>query len=138
MPIGYSHPELLKAAKTDRWASALVNRPALGITPDVSWPKILNEVFMSVAPPGLNSITTLMCGSCANEVAFKAAFMRYASKKRGGNAVPFTQEELTSCMKNQAPGSPEYSILSFEGSFHGSTFATLSATRSKELHKLDM
>ena len=76
--------------------------------------------------------------SCANEVAFKAAFMRYASKKRGGNSVPFTAEELTSCMKNQAPGSPEYSILSFEGSFHGRTFATLSATRSKEVHKLDM
>ena len=100
--------------------------------------------------------------------------------------MPFTKEELASCMKNQAPGrshheqlaaaagggqlgwqsvgsvssllthspppvhcaalffpfclslSPNLSILSFEGSFHGRTFATLSTTRSKELHKLDI
>jgi 4-aminobutyrate aminotransferase/(S)-3-amino-2-methylpropionate transaminase len=86
----------------------------------------------------LSQITTLMCGSCANEVAFKAAFMRYQNIKRGGSGVAFTQEELSSCMKNRAPGSPELSILSFEGAFHGRTFATLSATRSKELHKLDI
>ena len=50
MPLGYNHPDLLKAAKSDEWAQALVNRPALGIAPDVTWPKLLNDVFMSVAP----------------------------------------------------------------------------------------
>jgi 4-aminobutyrate aminotransferase/(S)-3-amino-2-methylpropionate transaminase len=138
MPIGYNHPALKEAAKSDRWTEALINRPALGIAPDVSWPKLLEQVFMKVAPPGLKQICTLMCGSCANEVAFKAVFMRYMNVKRGGPAVAFTPEELSSCMKNQAPGSPELSILSFEGSFHGRTFATLSATRSKELHKIDI
>lgn len=59
---------------------------------------------MSVAPKGLDQIMTLMCGSCANEVAYKAVFMKFQAEKRGGKAVPFTQEELTSCMKNQAPG----------------------------------
>lgn len=64
--------------------------------------------------------------------------MRYAAAKRGGPQVDFTPEELQTCMKNQAPGSPGLAILSFEGSFHGRTFATLSATRSKPLHKVDV
>ncbi len=81
MPIGYNHPALLAAAKSDRWATALVNRPALGIAPDASWPKMLNDIFMSVAPKGLQQIMTLMCGSCANEVR----------KSRHTNATP-TQE----------------------------------------------
>lgn len=115
-----------------------MNRPALGIAPDVSWPTLLSDVFMGIAPPGLHQVMTLMCGSCANEVAFKAVFMKYAAERRGGPLEPFTPEELQSCMKNAAPGSPHLSILSFEGSFHGRTFATLSATRSKELHKVDI
>lgn len=138
MPLGYNHPALIEAAKSDAWTSALINRPALGIAPDVSWPSTLRDVFMSVAPKGLNQITTLMCGSCANEVAYKAAFMLYAQRKRGGPQVAFTAEEMTSCMKNAAPGSPHLSILSFEGAFHGRLLASLSTTRSKELHKLDI
>ena len=138
MPIGYNHPALLEAARSDAWTSALINRPALGIAPDLSWPSTLQKAFMSVAPKGLHQIMTLMCGSCANEVAYKAAFMLYASRRRGGPQVAFTPEELSSCMKNSPPGSPNLSILSFEGSFHGRTFATLSTTRSKELHKIDI
>jgi len=138
MPIGYNHPKLIEAARSDEWVSALINRPALGIAPDVSWPSILNEVFMSVAPKGLQQVTTLMCGSCANEVAFKAAFMRYQSQRRGGTDVTISPEDLDSCMHNQPPGSPQLSILSFEGSFHGRLFASLSCTRSKALHKVDI
>ena len=68
----------------------------------------------------------------------KAVFMKYAAERRGGKDVAFSPEELSSCMKNAAPGSPNLAILSFEGSFHGRTFATLSVTRSKELHKIDI
>jgi len=41
-------------------------------------------------------------------------------------------------MKNQQPGSPDLSILSFNGGFHGRTFGSLSTTRSKDLHKIDI
>jgi len=71
-----------------------------------------------------------MCGSCANECAFKAVFMSYQNKKRGGQ--PFTAEvicfnavmlsfvnsfikELESTMRNKPPGSPQLAILSFQG-----------------------
>lgn len=60
-----------------------------------------------------------MCGSCANEVAYKSVFMKRAQQERGGADVPFTEEELSSCLKNMAPGTPQYSILSFEKGFHG-------------------
>ena len=41
-------------------------------------------------------------------------------------------------MKNEAPGSPDLAILSFTGAFHGRLFGSLSTTRSKPLHKLDI
>lgn len=41
-------------------------------------------------------------------------------------------------MKNQAPGSPDLAVLSFENSFHGRGFGSLSATRSKAVHKMDI
>jgi 4-aminobutyrate aminotransferase/(S)-3-amino-2-methylpropionate transaminase len=85
--------------------------------PPKDWPETLKSAFMSIAPKGLNQVMSLMCGSCSNEVAFKAVFMHHQHIKRGGK--PFTAEDLSSCMKNQAPGSPELSILSFKGGFHG-------------------
>ncbi len=94
-----------------------------------------------------------MCGSCSNENAFKAIFIWYANKHRAGK--DFTDEELKSSMFNKSPGSPNVSIMSFEGAFHGRTFgnikykdlyilififllAALSCTHSKPIHKLDI
>lgn len=76
-----------------------------------------------------------MCGACSNECAYKAAFMHHQSVKRGGKS--FSEEDLTSCMENKAPGSPQLAILSFKGAFHGRLFGSLSTTRSKPIHKLD-
>lgn len=41
-------------------------------------------------------------------------------------------------MINQSPGSPNLSILSFKGAFHGRTLGTLSTTHSKYIHKIDI
>lgn len=41
-------------------------------------------------------------------------------------------------MNNAAPGSPELAVLSFARSFHGRGFGSLSCTRSKAVHKLDI
>jgi len=136
IPIGYNNPELIKAAKSDKWVSAIINRPSLGVLPPKDWPALIENSFMQVAPKGLHQIFTAMCGSCANECAYKAVFMHYQHIKRGG--APFSPEELSSCMSNQAPGSPSLAILSFKKGFHGRTFGTLSTTRSKAIHKLDI
>lgn len=62
----------------------------------------------------------MMCGSCSNENAFKAICIWYAAKERGGR--DFSEEEIKSSMINKAPGSPNLSLMSFEGAFHGRTF----------------
>lgn len=136
VPLGYNHPELLSAFENQQNLKALVNRPALGVFPSASWPEKLRNVLLPHAPNGLNHICTMMCGSCSNENAYKAVFMWYRNKQRGG-VLDFSAEELNSCMINQPPGSPSLTIMSFEGGFHGRTFGALSTTRSKPIHKLD-
>lgn len=82
-------------------------------------------------------MTTMMCGSCSNENAYKNIFMWYRKEQRGEN-VDFSAEEISSCMINQLPGSPLLSILSFHGAFHGRTMGVLSTTHSKYIHKIDV
>ncbi|KAK0529671.1 4-aminobutyrate transaminase [Tilletia horrida] len=136
--IGYNNPSLLALAKTDEFARATMNRPALGSYPPTTWTDWIESSLGQVRPKGVNDIFTAMCGSCSNENAFKAAFMAYRARERGDPSVTFTAEELSSCMKNQAPGSPQMSILSFGQGFHGRLFGSLSATRSKAIHKVDI
>jgi 4-aminobutyrate aminotransferase/(S)-3-amino-2-methylpropionate transaminase len=138
IPVGYSNPSLLNAATSPQMASALVNRPALGNFPQHDWAEILNTGILKVAPKGLNQVFTAMAGSDANETAYKAAFIYKRQQQRGGANVDFTSEEISSSMLNQAPGAPPLSILSFKTAFHGRLFGSLSTTRSKPIHKLDI
>jgi 4-aminobutyrate aminotransferase/(S)-3-amino-2-methylpropionate transaminase len=138
IPVGYNNPSLLRAASSPEMASALVNRPALGSFPQHDWAQILRTGILKVAPKGLNQVFTSMTGSDAIETSYKAAFIWRRRQERGGPDVEFTPEEISSAMNNQAPGSPALSILSFESAFHGRLFASLSTTRSKPIHKMDI
>ena len=81
-------------------------------------------------------------------------FMRYMHKRRHGR-VDFTQEELGSVLNNEAPGSPNLSILSFKGwafnihdilifiniftgCFHGRTIGLLSCSHSRPIQGVDI
>ncbi|XP_014482932.1 PREDICTED: 4-aminobutyrate aminotransferase, mitochondrial isoform X2 [Dinoponera quadriceps] len=138
MPLGYNHPAMLEALADPVNQKIMANRPALGVFPGSQWADKLNRVLLrsGVTPPGLSHLTTMMCGSCSNENAFKNIFIWYAEKQRQG--APFTKKEIESCMINQTPGSPRFSIMSFKGAFHGRTLGTLSTTHSKYIHKLDI
>ncbi|KAJ3032630.1 hypothetical protein HK097_005165, partial [Rhizophlyctis rosea] len=139
IPVGYNNSLILDAAKSDKWAQAIVNRPALGMFPPTTWPQTLHDSLISAAPPGLTQVFTGQCGATANESAFRAAFFYQALKRRKDRSDPsFTEEELSTCLSNIPPGSPAMSILSFGKSFHGRTMGALSATRSKWVHKLDV
>ena len=138
IPVGYSNPSLLLAATSPEMASAIVNRPALGNFPQHDWASILETGILRVAPRGLNQVFTAMAGSDANETAYKAAFMWYKQRERGGQDVDFSPEEIETSMINQSPGSPHLSIMSFTSAFHGRLFGSLSTTRSKPIHKLDI
>lgn len=137
IPLGYNHPTFLELANQPHFQTALANRAALGVNPNIDWVDSVEEAFMSVAPKGMSNVFTVMCGSCANENAFKTAFMYKAAKRRG--ADEFSLQELDSCMKNQAPGSPDdLGILSFKQAFHGRLLGSLSTTASKAIHKVDI
>ncbi|KAH6681708.1 4-aminobutyrate aminotransferas-like protein [Halenospora varia] len=138
IPVGYSNPSLHKAASSEQMVSALINRPALGNFPSHDWASVLKTGILKVAPKGLDQVFTAMAGSDANETAYKAAFMWRRQHERGGAHVEFTAEDISSSMLNQAPGAPQLSILSFKSAFHGRLFGSLSTTRSKPIHKLDI
>ena len=118
--------------------SSIINRPALGNFPNHDWADILKTGILKAAPKGLDNVFTAMAGSDANETAYKAAFMYRRQRERGGRDVDFTAEELESVMNNQSPGASQLSILSFKTGFHGRLFGSLSTTRSKAIHKLDI
>lgn len=138
IPVGYNNPYLHKAAVSEEMANALINRPALGNFPSHDWANVLRTGILKVAPKGLDQVFTAMAGSDANETAYKAAFMYRRQQERGGANVEFTEEEISSAMNNQFPGAPQLSILSFRTAFHGRLFGSLSTTRSKPIHKLDI
>lgn len=137
IPVGYNNPTLIEAAKSPEMISALVNRPAIGNFPCATWYDHLTNGLLRVAPKGLDHIFTAQSGSEANELAYKASFMLYRRKERG-EGVEWTTEEIESCLNNSAPGSPDLAVMSFTNSFHGRGFGSLSTTRSKAVHKLDI
>lgn len=136
IPLGYNNPELYAAATLPEMASSLVNRPALACFPQVDYASILEDGILAAAPPGMTKVWTALSGSCANETAYKAAFMYQAARERG--AMDFSDDELQSVMLNKAPGASTKTILSFEKGFHGRLFGSLSTTRSKAIHKMDI
>ncbi|KAF4120798.1 4-aminobutyrate aminotransferase / (S)-3-amino-2-methylpropionate transaminase [Geosmithia morbida] len=136
IPVGYNNAHLIEAAKSPEIIQALVNRPAVGNFPSAFWADTLKNGLLSVAPKGLDNIFTAQSGSEANELAYKAAFMLYRRRERG--EAEWSQEEITSCLANSKPGSPDLAVLSFADSFHGRGFGSLSTTRSKAVHKLDI
>ncbi|XP_054268603.1 4-aminobutyrate aminotransferase, mitochondrial-like [Macrosteles quadrilineatus] len=137
VPLGYNHPDVFKALQKPENLRAILNRPALGVFPGADWPAKLKNVLLSVAPKGLSHVTTMMCGSCSNENAYKNMFIWYQRRQRGGS-TSFSEEEMSSCMINQTPGAPPLSVLSFKGAFHGRTLGVLSTTHSKYIHKIDV
>ncbi|KAG7382662.1 hypothetical protein PHYBOEH_010396 [Phytophthora boehmeriae] len=136
LPLGYNHPKVLKAMQNPKNLSMLAQRPCLGVFPPGDWVDRIAQTLLKVAPEGLEDVNTLMCGSCSNENAYKAVFMWFQTKLRGGK--PPSEEELESCMTHQLPGTPNLSILSFQGGFHGRLMGCLSTTHSKAIHKVDV
>lgn len=132
IPVGYNNHHLRDTAQSPQMISAMINRPATGFFLRHDYAQILRDSVLKVAPPGMPHVWMAFTGSDANESAYKAAFIWYRRRET------WTTEEKVSCMENQRPGSPELAVLSFKGGFHGRMFASLSTTRTKVLHKMDI
>lgn len=141
IPIGYNHPALKAVQSDPLMESFQLQRSALGLFPAKEWPQLIQDTLIAIAPKGFTKVQTMLCGSSANENAFKQAFFAYRVKERaeqGKGPIEFTEQELESVMTNQSPGSANHlSIMSFMGGFHGRTLGALSCTHSKSVHKID-
>ncbi|MDP2311472.1 MAG: aminotransferase class III-fold pyridoxal phosphate-dependent enzyme [Pseudomonadota bacterium] len=136
LPLGYNHPDLVGAWKGGRFDWCAGYRPALGIAPPAEWVGLVEGTLMRIAPKGMDRVVTVTTGSEAVENAMKAAFIRFATNKRGGAALG--ADDLAASMRNDQPGINGMKVLSFEGGFHGRSLGALSATRSKPIHKIDI
>ncbi|KZC09694.1 PREDICTED: 4-aminobutyrate aminotransferase, mitochondrial-like [Dufourea novaeangliae] len=138
LPLGYNHRSILGALSCAGNQRIMANRPALGLFPGLEWPCKLQDTLLQpcVAPKGLTCVFTTTCGACSNEHAIQAAFIKYAERRRRGEN--FTKEEKKSALFNKPPGCPELSILSFEGGYHGRTFAALALSHYKYITKIDI
>lgn len=142
LPLGYNHPSLQACMSDPLMGPFAHSRAALGMMPPKELPGLLNESFLKIAPKGMTKVQPMLCGSSANENVFKSVFFRKRAQQRaqqGLTATEFTEEELDSCMLNQAPGcANDLSIMSFSGGFHGRTLGALTCTHSKTVHKIDV
>lgn len=136
LPIGYNHPALLEAMSAKANLAMLAQRPCLGVFPPSDWVDRIDSTLLRVLPQGLEDVNTLMCGSCSNENAYKAVFMWFQTQLRNGH--PPSEYDLETCMAHRLPGTPNLSILSFDGGFHGRLLGCLSTTHSKAIHKVDV
>ena len=76
--LGYNHPEILKAVDGDLLSKIVSTRTGIGINPIKQQAEVNQAAFMDVAPPMMDRVTMAMCGTCANEGAFKLAMLNYA------------------------------------------------------------
>ena len=97
--------------------------------------KLLRDSVLKVAPPGLTELfLSCGCGTQSNENAYKAAFLWYKKKQRGG-AAP-SEEEIKNELERK--NDTDLAILSFKKAFHGRALGALSTTRSKVIAKIDI
>ena len=123
--FGYNSRRWIKETKLQKYDKFLTQRPANGVMPPAEYPKLLNELLLKVGPDALQDVyLSCGCGSSANVNAIKFAFLKKFFDLKGNDKI--TPEEEQSILKGKAPGAPKFSVLSFDGGYHGKFLDTLS------------
>lgn len=70
---------MMQDAASDELMQMVVGtRTGLGINPIKEQASVNKAAYMDIAPPNMDRVTLSMCGTCANEGAFKLAMLSYA------------------------------------------------------------
>lgn len=76
--MGYNHPAVLAATKTDLMKRVIATRTDMGVNPPMEYAEITDKAFMQVAPKGMQNFWHANCGTCSVEAAIKHAMIAYA------------------------------------------------------------
>ena len=87
LPLGYNHPKILEAARSEDAILYSANRAAQGQFPSGCLADLMDRTLMKCAPKGMTGVTTTQCGSSANEFAFKSVFKAFKNRERGTNFI---------------------------------------------------
>ena len=77
LPSGYNNSAVIAALREPGALVSLVNRPSLSVHPSLDYVGRLKNSLLSIAPPGLSKVSTMACGTCSNENAIKASFIKF-------------------------------------------------------------
>lgn len=120
--FGYNYRKWVQQANMGKYDRYLFQKPSLGLTPPIEYPKMLSELLNKIAPKNLNEvILTNGSGSTANDSAIKLAMINKLYQIKGNDNLP--NEEIWDCLSNR-----KLSVLGFEGGYHGNYFSTLAAS----------
>ena len=130
LPLGYNNPELEEFAQSDQISRHLTTRMSLNEHVSEDYQMLLQKAYMNIAPRGMNAVHGAMCGTCSVETSIKLSMEYNLKTKYNKYMTPGT------CGCDLTDNS--LSILSFKRGFHGRLMGSLSATRSKAIHKVDI
>lgn len=138
--LGYNHPALLAAARSDAFARAAVNPTSTPFVTTEGWLDFVDDMERSFAPKGMASMFCVDAGGEGVESALKAAFIAHAAKRRAAASLPANPLELPAAEQRAMleNAGTDALVVSFSGAFHGRGLGPLSATHSKPIHKADL
>lgn len=137
--LGYNHPRLLEAARSDAFVRGSINPTSSPFCPASTWIELLDQLA-AYAPKGMSKIFCVDAGTEGIENALKAAFIVHGERRRAAagrpvNPLELSAEEQQAILENAGSDAV---IVSFSGAFHGRTLGSLSCTHSKTIHKADI
>lgn len=126
--FGYNSRRWMREMDFQKYERFLYQRPAMGVLPPTEYPKLLHELIEKIGPDGLGEVyLSCGCGSSANVNALKLAFLKKFFDLKGTDKI--TEEEEKTILEGREPGAPKFSVIGFEGGYHGKLMDLLSLDR---------
>ncbi|OMH85185.1 4-aminobutyrate aminotransferase [Zancudomyces culisetae] len=131
IPLGYNHPELLKASQSEDTLIALTNTPTLDITLSKDWCKKLENTYLTVEPKGMGNVFTSATGVDPNEVALRATILVHEKSRR----FKSSNLETENAVGSKAQRNSKVSFISFKSEVSGGNASSTKADDIVPLQK---
>lgn len=130
LPLGYNHPNLVKLMDTKVYDRFLQNNISMTFCPPTDIAELHKTIMQPAAPHNnlkMVHLSTDISGELANESAIRAAMVRHHLLHNDKGFDPSYENPNN-----------DYQVISFKGSYHGSTLGTLSLSNHPKKTNLPM